>query len=139
IRHNTTRDDAQLTGVHAHASLPTVNEMAHNYRAFPDALTNTLTVIERCAYQLPLGQSNFPHLALPAGQSVDDALRDAAFEGAQIVYGELTATIEARLEHELGLIADLGYAPIFLMMAEAIAFTREADILTGSRGSASSS
>lgn len=139
IRHNTTRDDTQLTGVHAHASLPSVEQMAHNYRAFPDALTTTMLVIERCAYQLPLGQSNFPHLALPAGQSADEALRSAAYMGAQTTYGELTPTIAARLEHELGLIADLGYAPIFLMMAEAIAFTHEADILTGSRGSASSS
>src|SRR5664279_2585404 len=59
--------------------------------------------------------------------------------GARRLYGELTPEINARLTHELDVIGQRGYAPLFLIMAEILAYARRTGVPTASRGSASSS
>ncbi len=52
---------------------------------------------------------------------------------------QLTGPVQARLDHELEVIARLGYEPIFLIVEELLAFARRAGIPYSSRGSAASS
>jgi DNA polymerase-3 subunit alpha len=60
----------------------------------------------------------------------------AAGEGAA---GGLPSAVNDRLEHELGVIGALGYAPLFLVMEEIVNFARRQGIPISSRGSAASS
>lgn len=107
------------------------------------ALQNTLEVAERCHLELPLGQPHYPALESAGGLSPIQILSQKARAGAGRLYGEqdgeLSAAIQSRLEHELGVIERLGYASIFLIMEEILRFARQAGVPFSSRGSAASS
>jgi DNA polymerase III subunit alpha len=117
----------------------TQRDMRLHWAEFPAALARTAEVAERCRLELPLGVPHYPELPLPSGQTAGSALRERAEAGARRLYGELTPEINARLAHELDVIGQRGYAPLFLIMAEILAYARRTGVPTASRGSASSS
>jgi DNA-directed DNA polymerase III PolC len=114
-------------------------EMEARFHDLPEALAATKEIAERCTLTLPLGRPQYPEIPLPAGITAIQALREKAVRGAVDQYGELTAPITDRLEHELGIIEEAGYAALFLIMEELLQAARQADIPSASRGSASSS
>ncbi|MGD8753601.1 MAG: DNA polymerase III subunit alpha, partial [Anaerolineales bacterium] len=114
-------------------------EMRNLFSDQPDSLETIQEITERCNLQLPLGEAHYPEFDLPTGVTPIQALRERAFSGAKERYTEITPQIEARLEHELGIIAESGYAPLFLIMAEITQYAREKDVPISSRGSAASS
>jgi DNA-directed DNA polymerase III PolC len=116
-----------------------VTEMQNRFNNFPDALTNTHMVAERCDLTLPIGETQYPAITLPAGVSADSHLRTLAETGAKARYGEITFTIKQRLDHELTVIKDRGYAPLFLIVQEILEFARKRGVPISSRGSAASS
>ena len=117
----------------------TQSEMRQQWAAYPGAVERTAEVAERCRLELPLGVPHYPELALPAGQSAAEALRERAEAGARRLYASVTPAISRRLTHELDVIGQRGYAPLFLIMAEILAYARQTGVPTASRGSASSS
>ena len=114
-------------------------DLSARFRAFPAALAATDEIAARCKFDLPLGISHMPRIPLPPGVTATQVLRHKAEEGALRLYGALTAPVRARLDHELEVIARLGYEPIFLIVAELLAFARRSGIPYSSRGSAASS
>jgi len=114
-------------------------EIEEAFRDFPGALDRTAEVAGRCALELPLGEPHYPQADLPRGVIPELALRREAESGAQKLYGALTPQIQARLEHELQVISNSGYASLFLIMQEIMRFAAESGIPTSSRGSAASS
>jgi len=129
----------------AHAIAPprshftTQTEMASRFVDYPAAIKATAEIAERCQLILPLGEHHFPEIPFAAGLSAMVVLRQKADEGASVRYGEITPEIRSRLEHELRVIEESGYATIFLVMEEIIHYARESSILVSSRGSAASS
>ncbi len=105
----------------------------------PQALTAQREVIERCQFQLALGQAHTPQIPLPPGVSALELLREKAETGAHQLYGKMTPAIQQRLQHEISIIAERGYETVFLIAEEILNYARQADIPTASRGSASSS
>jgi DNA polymerase III subunit alpha len=114
-------------------------EMHARYGEFHGALERTLEVASRCLIELPVGKPHYPRLDLPEGISPAVYLRRQAEEGARRIYGSITSTIQTRLEHELEIISQRGYEPIFLIVKDLLDYARKSDIPTASRGSASSS
>lgn len=106
---------------------------------YPQALEQTVEIAARCGFELPTGRLRFPEVFTAAGTTPTEDLRRRAFEGARQLYGTLTPSVLARLEHELQVISESGFDSLFLIMDEIIQFARQADIPTASRGSASSS
>ncbi len=121
------------------AAFLTPAELAARFRAFPAALAATVEIAARCKFDLPLGVAHMPQIPLPPGTTATQVLRQKAEAGALRLYGALTAPVQARLDHELEVIARLGYEPIFLIVEELLAFARRAGIPYSSRGSAASS
>ncbi len=74
---------------------------------------------------------------MPSDPSV--RLRLKAFAGAELLYGQVTPEIQARLERELAAIQSLGYSSLFLIMEEIVQFARKSGIPISSRGLAASS
>ncbi|MDD2696035.1 MAG: DNA polymerase III subunit alpha, partial [Anaerolineales bacterium] len=114
-------------------------EMGALFADLPQALDATLEVAGRCQLRLPLDQPRFPQVHPPGDLSPIQALRQMAYSGAERLYGRVDDAIRTRLEHELGVIEEKGYTPLFLIMQDILGFARRADIPTASRGSASSS
>ncbi len=140
IRHNV--PVSQLKGWQLppdQAYFPTKNDFAHRYRDLPEAITNLDRVVERCNFELPIGKTHYPSFPTPNGFSQAEYLRVRAYQGAREIYKELTPHIKNRLEHELSIITEMGYEPIFLIMEDVLKHARQLGIPTSSRGSAASS
>lgn len=121
--------------------LPSAAELWDRY-ADIDGLTDADDVAARCTLSLPKGRQLFPALELPDGLSDEEELRRQAVAGALRLYGvkgSLPERVRSRLDHELDIITSKGFAPIFLVMQEVIAYARRDGVPSASRGSASSS
>ncbi len=140
MRHNIPLDRLQeSTQAPANSYFPGNEEWQTAFAKYPQAIQATEEIAERCNFDLPLDKPIFPELDLPQGQTPISALREKAYSGARKHYSELTEEITNRLEHELQTIEVTGYATLFLIMEEVVAFARQADVPISSRGSAASS
>ena len=114
-------------------------EMEMRFQHFPKALEATLEIAERCQFDLPLGVAHMPIVPLPPGQTITQTLRLKAEAGAQKRYGKITPEIQTRLDHEIEVIAHMGFEPIFLIVEDILNFARQMGVPYSSRGSAASS
>ena len=109
------------------------------FQKHPKAIKNTFAIADRCNLVLPLDQPHFPTIELPVGVTPDSRLRTLAESGAMERYGSITPDLRERLDHELQVIADRGYAPLFLIMRQILTYARSTGVPISSRGSAASS
>ncbi len=109
------------------------------FSAYPRALAGLEELRQRCRGLPPIGRQHYPQLELPEGQTALEALRQRAEAGAKRLYGTITPQIQARLAHELAVIGERGYEPIFLIVQEILAYARQQGVPVSSRGSAASS
>lgn len=114
-------------------------EVELRFKDHPEALAATIEIAERCNFDLPIGKPQMPIVPLPVGITATQHLRNKATEGAKKIYGEITPTIQTRLDHELEVIARMGFEPIFLIMENVLNFARQTGVPYSSRGSAASS
>src|SRR3712207_3416405 len=116
--------------------LKSAAEMAALFPDQRDAILNTRRIAEMCDLQLPLGQLRIPHFPVPDGHTVESWLREECQRGLIARYGVVTDELQRRLDYELGVIIDMGYAGYFLIVADFVRFAREQRIQTTCRGSA---
>ncbi len=118
-------------------SFPTAARMQERFSEVQ--LNATLKFAAQCNLELTLGAWIFPPLELPAGVTAEEELLRLAREGLAMRSLKETAEVRARLEYEHKIIADKGFAPYFLVVADLLRFTREHGILSTTRGSAGGS
>jgi len=114
-------------------------QMQERFQQYPQAIAATGEIAERCKFDLPIGSSQMPRVLLPDGVTAAQHLRAKATQGAIQLYGEITPLIQDRLDHELEIIARMGFEPIFLIVEDVLNFARQKSIPFSSRGSAASS
>ncbi len=119
------------------------DEMRQVFRDFPEAITNTLHIGERCHLDLEFGSSKYPEYPVPAGKTREGYLRELCYQGLRARYGErATADSELtrRLEYELGVLEKTGFVSYLLIVWDFIHFAKEKGIPVGpGRGSAAGS
>jgi len=109
------------------------------FKKLPEAIENTQKVVDECNLELELGNWVFPNFPIPKGSTHDKELRALTEAGLKVREMEKTKEIEDRIDYELKVIADKGYAPYFLVVADLLRHARENDIFTNTRGSAAGS
>ena len=116
-------------------------EMAERFPDHPKVLENTVAIAEQV--DVSFEKKYFlPEFPLPKGHADSDGyLRHLSFEGAKERYGDpLPDEVSARLDYELGVIAETGYAGYFLITWDFIRWARAQGIPVGpGRGSAAGS
>jgi DNA-directed DNA polymerase III PolC len=117
----------------------TAHQIEERYQPYQEALATTVEIAERCKFDLPIGGSQMPKVPLPQGVIPAEYLREKATQGAKQIYGKITPTIQERLDHELEIIARMGFEPIFLIVEDVLNFARKTGVPYSSRGSAASS
>ncbi|MBW6466218.1 MAG: DNA polymerase III subunit alpha [Brevefilum sp.] len=140
IRDNTVigrSNQSQHTPVPSH--FPDIEDFIHRFHDLPEALINIQQITERCNLALPIGRTHFPTFPTPNGVTQSEFLRSRAYAGAKAIYKTLTPQVINRLDHELSVISEMGYEPIFLIMEDVLNHARQLGIPTSSRGSAASS
>ena len=81
-----------------------------------------------------------PKSPVPEGETNESYLRKLSYIRAEERYGELNPIIVERLDYELKVIEDSGFAGYFLIVADFISYARRKDIPVGpGRGSAAGS
>jgi DNA polymerase III subunit alpha len=110
-----------------------------NFVGLEEAVENTSKIADMCDLKLELGKWVFPNLDLPAGTNPDEELRRLAYEGVGTRELEETKEVKNRIEYELKIIKDKGYAPYFLVVADLLRFSAERNIYTNIRGSVAGS
>lgn len=124
--------------------LRTPSEMAELFRDCPEAITNSVEIAKRCNYSLEFGDYHLPHFPVPDGLTADSYLETNAREGLRQrlegMTGEDRSEYEQRLEKELGVINQMGFAGYFLIVADFIWWAKKNDIPVGpGRGSGAGS
>lgn len=105
-----------------------------------DLLAETLNVATRCTFSLNELRYQYPDEVIPEGETPSSYLRRLAYEGAGRRWPQgIPAKVQAQIEHELELIADLGYEHYFLTVADVVRFAQSQGILCQGRGSAANS
>ncbi len=121
-------------------------EMAALFSDLPEALENTVAIAQRCNLSLTLGQNVLPDFPVPEGRSIEAHLRSEAKAGLERRIAALgtpggdPADYDARLDHELGVIEQMGFPGYFLIVADFIRWAKSQDIPVGpGRGSGAGS
>ncbi len=115
-------------------------EMARLFSAHPQALENTARIAELCSFELRRDGYHLPDFAVPEGETAESYLRRLCEEGLRRRYREVTPELAQRLEHELGVIHQMGFDTYFLIVWDLVHFAKSHGILVGpGRGSAAGS
>lgn len=105
----------------------------------PEALENTIKIVDKCNLEIELGKWVFPNYIVESGLSYDDELRRITYEGIARRKVADTPELRARVDYELKVIKDKGYSPYFLVVGDLLRFAHEHGILSNIRGSVSGS
>jgi len=145
VRTHTDLDHAgRLLALNSQRHLRTTPEMEALFRDIPCAIENTSELSSRLQFELNDLGYEFPRYPVPDGETMDSFLRKRVAEGVMRRYGskndqDLLERAKKQVEHELTLIARLGFAGYFLIVWDMIQFCKRNDILIQGRGSAANS
>ena len=103
-------------------------------------LAATVELARRIDFSLDDLDYQYPSELVPAGQSATAWLRSLTEKGLRWRWpAGATDRVKQQIEHELALIAELGYEPYFLTVHDIVRFARGRGILCQGRGSAANS
>ncbi|MEJ2560807.1 MAG: DNA polymerase III subunit alpha [Anaerolineae bacterium] len=116
-------------------------EMLTLFQERSDSLLNTLAIAEMCEVDLDPKGYHLPPFDVPPGYDAESYLRHLVDEGLERRYGEQAGDpeIQARKEHELKIIHDMGFDTYFLIVWDLCEFARQRNIWWNVRGSGAGS
>jgi DNA polymerase-3 subunit alpha len=116
-------------------------EMMQLFNERPDSLLNTLAIAEMCEVDLDPKGYHLPPFDVPPGFTAESYLRHLVEEGLKCRYGERAndPEVQARREHELRIIHEMGFDTYFLIVWDLCEFARRRDIWWNVRGSGAGS
>ncbi len=121
--------------------LKTQSQMAEVFHDLPEAIDNTNEVVSKIDLLDLKRDILLPHFTVPANfKTQDEYLANLTWSGAKERYQILTPTTEERIQFELGVIRDMGFAGYFLIVSDFIRAGKEIGVFVGpGRGSAAGS
>ncbi|MET3879390.1 MULTISPECIES: DNA polymerase III subunit alpha [Chitinophaga] len=119
----------------------TTEEMSALFHDLPQAIDNTNEIVDKVQLLDLKRDILLPNFPIPKEFITQDQyLRHITYEGARSRYLEMTADIEERINFELQVIENMGFAGYFLIVADFIKAGRELGVFIGpGRGSAAGS
>jgi DNA polymerase-3 subunit alpha len=119
----------------------TSGEMAELFADIPQALTNTLEIVNKVEVFNLNHEPVMPDFPIPEEcKDADEYLKHLTYEGARKRYPQITDNIRERIEYELGVIRKMGFPGYFLIVQDFLAAARKMGVSVGpGRGSAAGS
>ncbi|WP_332674998.1 error-prone DNA polymerase [Aromatoleum sp.] len=110
----------------------------------PALLAETLAIAAQCRFRLDELRYEYPVELVPEGETPASWLRRLVEDGLRWRYRQphgdpATPRVRTQIEHELALIAELGFEAYFLTVHDIVRFARSQGILCQGRGSAANS
>lgn len=138
VRINTGKTINDVTGMEMGSDqfyLKSYEEMKEIFSWCPEALTNTIEVMNKC-HVIIEKEDLYPPYTPEDGSTPPEYLRKLAYEGLKRRYGTITDEIRERAEYELGIIIRTGFAEYYLIVWDFINYARTQKIPVGpGRGS----
>jgi DNA polymerase-3 subunit alpha len=120
--------------------LKSQQEMERVFADFPDALSRTREIADRCNLTLDFNRLAMPSPGdIPAEMNAQAYMSKLCFEGMRRRYKIVTEAHEERLRYELDVIQKTGFGMYFLIVRDFANFARKEGIYFGVRGSAAGS
>src|SRR5437016_5500408 len=136
-------EDHQLMRYEPELYFKSPAEMREIFRDFPEAITNTLEIADRCNLEIEFGKSKYPEYPVPPGKTREGYLRELCYKGLHERYGERAANDQElikRLDYEVDVLERTGFVSYLLIVWDFIHFAKERGIPVGpGRGSAAGS
>ena len=110
-------------------------EMIDLFPSSMAAINNSQYLAERCKTDWTYTNTIFPDLSLKNTHRANKALRSLVTTGAQERYGKINGLLKKRINYELSLITQKGFAPYFLIVRDIVRQTES----TIGRGSGAAS
>jgi error-prone DNA polymerase len=115
------------------ALLRSATDMAAAFTHCPEAVENTRRIADACQTEWDFSAIIFPDLVTK--EEADRILRAKCEAGAKRRYGRISHAVRERLDHELNIIGQMGFANYFLVVEDIV----EKSPRTCGRGSAAAS
>ena len=120
--------------------LKTRAQMQAAFADWPEALAQSVAIAERCQVGIEFGVYHLPVFQPDDGSTPDAYFERICKEGAIRRYGGIDATVQQRLDYEIGVIRKLGFVSYFLIVQDFIQKAKSMGIPVGpGRGSAAGS
>ena len=123
-------------------------EMKTLFRAYPEAISNTVHIAERCQFDFDFDTLYLPAFPCPAGMSSVSYLTQLTEQGYNVKKENGSLDFEHhseqeyldRMKYELSVIENMGYADYFLIVQDYVNFAKRSGIPVGpGRGSGAGS
>lgn len=116
------------------------DEMATIFADLPEAIENTGKIAAECNVEIPYGKLILPQFVTPKSQSEEEYLKELVYANIQRVQNYPIDAVKKRIEYELKIINDKGYAPYFLIVQDFVNWAKNKQIAVGpGRGSTAGS
>jgi DNA polymerase-3 subunit alpha len=137
-----------------HQYFKSSSEMQNLFEDIPEAITNSLEIAKRCSLELELDQTYLPAFPVPDAHTTEEYLEAESKRGLEKFLQKkfakdsvaddkrdyVAAPYRSRLDNELAVICDMGFAGYFLIVADFIRWAKEQHIPVGpGRGSGAGS
>ncbi len=107
------------------------SEMEKLFSRVPQALKNSSEIAEKCHLELNLGEIHLPAYPLPSSCSARDYLKKLCLEGLKKYYPVPSLEVIKRLQYELKIINQMGFAGYFLIVRDIVRFAKQNNIPVG--------
>lgn len=115
-------------------------EMATLFADLPEAIENAGKIAEECNVEIPYGKLILPQFVTPKNQSEEDYLHELVYANIKRVHNYDPEAVKKRIDYELKIINDKGYAPYFLIVQDFVNWAKNKQIAVGpGRGSTAGS
>ena len=115
------------------------DEMRALFPDHPDAIDNTWRIAEMCDMKLEFGVVRLPRAGVPPEETADQHLARLCGEGLARRYSDASREPRDRLDYELNVVRQTGFADYILVVHDFAREARERGILMAVRGSAAAS
>ena len=117
------------------------DEMKNLFKDYPDAIKNSIEIAERCNLEINFKELHLPKFNVPNNSDKETYLKELCNNGLKIRFPDgINQKISERLEYELKIIQNTGFASYFLIVQDFVAYAKNNNIPVGpGRGSAAGS
>lgn len=120
--------------------LKSADEMQALFPQRKDVINNSLKIAERCNVDFEFGEFHLPYFPIPEGYNETSYLHKIVLDNFKHKYPHPTEEIITRLNYELDMIIQMGFAAYFLIVHDLVAWSKANGIPVGpGRGSAAGS
>ncbi len=99
-------------------------EMINLFPNSLDAINNAQYLAERCKTNWTYVNTIFPGMSLKETHHANKKLREIVYQGVKKRYGKISEAVKKRIEYELSIIIQKGFAPYFLVVWDIVKQTR---------------